>query len=66
MARAEVERLQEATRKALDNADLKDQFTTKLAVSPDFKTADQMAKMQSDELKLWAPIIKASGFKATQ
>jgi tripartite-type tricarboxylate transporter receptor subunit TctC len=66
MPRAEVERIQEAARKALENADLKDQFTNKLAVSPDFKTADQMTKMQSDELKLWAPIIKASGFKANQ
>jgi tripartite-type tricarboxylate transporter receptor subunit TctC len=64
--RAEVERLQEATRKALENADLREQFTAKLAVSPDFKTADQMAKMQADELALWAPIIKASGFKSTQ
>jgi tripartite-type tricarboxylate transporter receptor subunit TctC len=64
--RAEIERLQEAAKKALDNADLKDQFMNKLAVSPDFKTADQMAKMQADELALWAPIIKASGFKATQ
>jgi tripartite-type tricarboxylate transporter receptor subunit TctC len=64
--RAEIERLQDAAKKALENADLKDQFMNKLAVSPDFKTADQMAKMQADELALWAPIIKASGFKATQ
>jgi tripartite-type tricarboxylate transporter receptor subunit TctC len=64
--RAEIERLQEAAKKVLENADLKDQFMNKLAVSPDFKTADQMAKMQADELALWAPIIKASGFKASQ
>jgi tripartite-type tricarboxylate transporter receptor subunit TctC len=50
--RAEIERLQEAAKKVLENADLKDQFMNKLAVSPDFKTADQMAKMQADELAL--------------
>jgi tripartite-type tricarboxylate transporter receptor subunit TctC len=50
--KTEVKLIQQTARKALDNADLKDQFTNKLAVTADFKTADQMAKSQADELKL--------------
>jgi tripartite-type tricarboxylate transporter receptor subunit TctC len=64
MARAEVLRLQEAARKALDNTEIKDQLMAKFAVTPEFKTADQMAKRQADELAHWAPIIKASGFNS--
>jgi tripartite-type tricarboxylate transporter receptor subunit TctC len=64
--RAEVERIQEAARKILEMSDLREMFMTKLAVTPDFKTADQMAALQAAELKLWAPIIQASGYKASQ
>jgi len=62
--KAQVQLIQDAIRKVLDDKDVKKSFEEKLALQPDFKTAEQTdARLRRDHA-YWAPIIKASGFKA--
>ncbi len=61
---AQIERMQEALRKVLELPDVRQTMTTRLSVSPAFRPADEMARVQDQDLETWAPIIKASGFRA--
>ena len=60
---AELERMQRAVQKILAQPDVRDIFTTKLAITPDFRNAQETAQRQRAELTTWEPIVKASGFK---
>ena len=55
--------MQQALQKILANPQVKDYLMTRLLVVPHYRSAEEMAKAQSDELATWEPIIKASGFK---
>ena len=60
---AEIERMQRALQKVLATPQVRDALITRLSVMPDYLNGQQMAKRQRDELALWEPVIKASGFK---
>ena len=60
---AEIARVQQALQKILANPQVKDYLMTRLSVVPHYRSAEEMAKAQRDELATWEPIIKASGFK---
>ena len=60
---AEIERMQRALQKVLATPQVRDALVTRLSVMPDYLNGQQMAKRQRDELAVWEPVIKASGFK---
>lgn len=60
---AELDRMQRALQKILAQPAVREHLSSRLAVSPAFKPAAEMAALQRAELAHWAPIIKASGFK---
>lgn len=60
---AEIARVQQALQKILANPQVKDYLMTRLSVVPYYRNAEEMAKLQREELATWEPIIKASGFK---
>lgn len=60
---AEIARMQQALQKILANPKVREDLTTRLFVVPHYLGAEAMAKAQRDELAVWEPIIKASGFK---
>jgi tripartite-type tricarboxylate transporter receptor subunit TctC len=60
---AELARMQDALQKVLAQPAVREFLMTKLSVMPHFRNADEMARLQREELATWEPIIKASGFK---
>ncbi len=64
--KAEVERMQNALQKILSAPDTKEALQTKLTMTPMFRTAAEMDKLQRAELEMWRPIIKRSGFTPEQ
>ena len=60
---AEIERMQNAVQKVLAEPQVRDILTTRLMVTPHYLNGQDMAQRQREELAVWAPIIKASGFK---
>lgn len=60
---AELDRMQRALQKVLSQPAVREHFTTRLAITPTFKPAAEMAALQRAELAHWAPIIQASGFR---
>jgi len=60
---SELIRVQTALQKILANPQVKEYLMTRLAVVPHFRNAEEMAKLQREELATWEPIIKSSGFK---
>jgi tripartite-type tricarboxylate transporter receptor subunit TctC len=60
---AEVQRMQDAVRQALQLPEVKDTLTQKLLVQPDFRPGAELDTVQRAELDFWAPIVKASGYK---
>ncbi len=60
---AELARMQEALQKVLAQPAAREYLMTKLSVMPHYRGADDMARLQREELATWEPIIKASGFK---
>ena len=58
-----IERMQAAVQKVLAMPAVRGVLTSKLAVTPHYRDAQQMAQAQRTELATWEPIIKASGFK---
>ena len=59
----EIERMQRALQKILATPQVRETLTTRLAVSPHYMNAQEMAQRQRAELAAWEPVIKASGFK---
>jgi tripartite-type tricarboxylate transporter receptor subunit TctC len=60
---AEIERMQRALQKVLATPQVRDTLVTRLSVMPHYLNGPQMAQRQRDELAVWEPVIKASGFK---
>jgi len=60
----EIARMQQALRTILSSPKARDFLMKELAVVPDYLDGQQMARRQRAELETWAPIIKASGFRA--
>lgn len=63
LPKAEGERMQNALKAILDQADVKDMLLTKLVQVADFRPGSEVDKQLKSELDHWGPIIKASGFK---
>ena len=63
---AELERMQKALKKVMDMPDLRDLLIKSATLTPDFRPADEMDKVQRKELAYWGPVIKASGFTPDQ
>jgi tripartite-type tricarboxylate transporter receptor subunit TctC len=62
-AQTHIDQMQSAIRKVLEMPDVQQAMTTRLNVQPNFRSASELALVQDAEMKLWAPIIKSSGFK---
>ena len=60
---ATIERVQRALQKILAMPDVQQTFSQKLSVHPHYRDGRAMAALQREDLALWEPIIKASGFK---
>ena len=60
---AELARMQQALQKILATPQVREYLMTRLAVEPHYRGAAEMAQAQRDEMAVWEPIIKASGFK---
>jgi tripartite-type tricarboxylate transporter receptor subunit TctC len=63
---AQLERMQMALKLALDLPEVRDLLSNKATLTPDFRPAEEMDKLQRKELAYWAPIIKATGFTPEQ
>jgi tripartite-type tricarboxylate transporter receptor subunit TctC len=63
---AQLERMQSALKHALELPEVRDLLTNKATLTPDFRPAAEMDKLQRKELAYWAPIIKATGFTPEQ
>ena len=60
---AEIARMQQAIQKVLAQPGVREYLTTRLAVTPHYRNAEEMAQAQREEIATYEPIIKASGFK---
>lgn len=65
LPKAELERMQNALKVVLDQADVKEMLLTKLLQVADYRPGTEVDKQLKYELDHWGPIIKASGFKPT-
>ena len=64
--KAEIEKIENALRKVLADPGFKEALMTRFTMFPMFHTAAETDKLQRDEIELWRPIIKASGFTPDQ
>ena len=60
---AEIARMQQAIQKVLAQPGVREYLTTRLAVTPHYRNAEEMAQAQREEIATYEPIIKASDFK---
>ncbi len=60
---AALERVQRAVQQALQQPDVRETLSQKLAAHPHFRSGVELDALQRAELAHWEPIIKASGFK---
>ena len=60
---AEIERVQRAVQKILALPEVRQVLTNNLQVYPHYRDGRAMAALQREDLELWEPMIKASGFK---
>ena len=60
--KAEVARMQAALKQVMDQPEMKELVISKFVQVSDFKGSVEVEKQLHDELALWGPIIKASGF----
>jgi tripartite-type tricarboxylate transporter receptor subunit TctC len=63
---AELDRMQTALKQVLQMPDVRDILVHKATLSPDFRPAAELDRIQRKELAYWGPVIKASGFKPEQ
>ncbi|MDD2547106.1 MAG: Bug family tripartite tricarboxylate transporter substrate binding protein [Burkholderiaceae bacterium] len=61
--KAEIDRMQNGLRYVLGLPEVRDLFVNKATLNPDFRSAEEMDKLQRKELQFWGPIIKDSGFQ---
>ena len=64
--RAEIEKIENALRKVLADPNFKETLMSKFTMYPMFRSSAETAKLQREELEIWRPIMKASGFKPDQ
>jgi tripartite-type tricarboxylate transporter receptor subunit TctC len=64
--RAQLERMQKALQYALSLPEVRDILVNKATLTPDYRSPEEMDKLQRRELAYWGPIIKASGFTPEQ
>jgi tripartite-type tricarboxylate transporter receptor subunit TctC len=64
--KATIERVQNAMKYALGLAEVRDLLINRASLNPDFRSAEEMDKLQRKELAYWGPIIKATGFTPEQ
>lgn len=62
----QLDRMQNALKQVLGLPEVRDILINKATLSPDFRPAEEMDKLQRKELAYWAPIIKATGFTPEQ
>lgn len=60
---AQLDRMQNALRRVLEMPDVRQAMTTRLFVTPTFRPAAEMARLQDEEIRRWEPIIRSTGFK---
>lgn len=60
---ADISRMQQALQKVLAKPQVKAYLMERLFVQPHYRNAEDMARLQRQELTTWEPIIKASGFQ---
>jgi tripartite-type tricarboxylate transporter receptor subunit TctC len=60
---AELERVQAALKQVLALPEVRDLFTEKQTMSPDFRPGAELDRIQRQEIEYWGPVIKATGFK---
>ncbi|MDO8772624.1 MAG: Bug family tripartite tricarboxylate transporter substrate binding protein [Burkholderiaceae bacterium] len=60
--KTELDRMQNGLKYVINLPEVQDLFK-KATLNPDFRSAQEMDKLQRKELQYWAPIIKATGFK---
>ncbi|MBB1633694.1 tripartite tricarboxylate transporter substrate-binding protein [Cupriavidus sp. UME77] len=63
---AEIDRMQRALQKILAEPEFKQKLESKLTMTPFFRSAADMKKLQRAELDMWRPVIKQSGFSPDQ
>jgi len=61
--KAELDRMQNGLKYVLGLPEVREIFIHKATLNPDFRSAEDMDKLQRKELQYWGPVIKASGFK---
>jgi len=61
-----IERMQNALRYVLELPEVRDTMINKATLNPDFRPAEEMDRIQRQELNYWGPIIKATGFTPQQ
>lgn len=60
--KAELDRMQNGLKYVLNLPEVRDIFN-RATLHPDFRSAEDMDKLQRKELHYWGPVIKATGFK---
>ena len=61
--KAELDRMQNGLKYVLGLPEVREILINKATLNPDFRSAEEMDKLQRSELRYWGPIIKATGFK---
>ncbi|GAB3354477.1 MULTISPECIES: Bug family tripartite tricarboxylate transporter substrate binding protein [Giesbergeria] len=61
--KAEIERMQSGLKHVLGLPEVREILVNKATLNPDFRSGEEMDKLQRKELQFWGPIIKESGFK---
>lgn len=64
--KAELDRMQNALKHVLGLPEVRDILINRATLNPDFRSGEEMDKVQRRELAYWAPIIKATGFSPDQ
>jgi tripartite-type tricarboxylate transporter receptor subunit TctC len=62
----DVKRMQDALRRILATAEMRELLSMRLAVVPDYLAGAEMQEKLRKEIAQWAPIVRASGFKPDQ
>ncbi len=61
--KAELDRMQNGLKHVLGLPEVREILVNKATLNPDFRSAEEMDKLQRKELQYWGPVIKATGFK---
>ena len=61
--KAELDRMQNGLKYVLALPEVRDILVHKATLNPDFRSAEEMDRLQRKELQYWGPVIKATGFK---